>query len=412
VATEAYAQLEAQGFVESRTKSVPVVADVARSSPPDVVPRAEPTTPRFDLTPTTPDVGLFPRRRWIAALSEVMRGAPSTAFDYGDPRGELELREALADQLGRTRGVVAGPGQIVIVGGAAQGIDLLARLLAERGARRVAVEDPSLDTQPKRFQAHGLGSVAQAVDGDGLIVDGLEADAVLVTPAHQFPTGAVLSGPRRRQLLEWARGRDALVIEDDYDAEFRYDRAPIRAVQGLDRSRVAYLGTTSKTLAPTLRLAWLVVPEHLADEAADIKHLLDVCSPGIEQRALAGLIRSGEYDRHVRRARSMYRRRRDALVAALRRHVPGLPIEGIAAGLHLLVRLSAGVDDREVAREAERRGVRVAPMSTYAHAGGAMSGLVIGYGRIHESAIPRAVRALVPALPAGAGWGQVGASVQ
>jgi GntR family transcriptional regulator/MocR family aminotransferase len=186
-----------------------------------------------------------------------MRAAPSSAFDYGDPRGEPELCETLADQLGRTRGVVAAPEHIVIVNGTAQGIDLLARLLAGRGARRVVVEDPSLDTQPKRLQANGLDPVPQPVDREGLIVEGLDADAdaVLVTPAHQFPTGAVLSGPRRRQLLAWARRRGALVIEDDYDAEFRYDRAPIRPLLGLDRSRVAYLGTTSKTLAPALRLA-------------------------------------------------------------------------------------------------------------------------------------------------------------
>jgi GntR family transcriptional regulator / MocR family aminotransferase len=398
VATEAYGQLEAQGFLVSRTKSVPVVADVASTPPPAVSPSVAPNAPRFDLTPTTPDVGLFPRRRWLAALSEVMRSAPSAAFDYGDPRGEPELREALADQLGRTRGVVASPEQVLIVNGAAQGIDLLARLLAARGAGRVAFEDPSLDTQPKRFAAHGMEPVAQPVDGHGLVVDGLDADAVVVTPAHQFPTGAVLSGTRRRQLLDWARRRNALVIEDDYDAEFRYDRAPIRALQGLDRTRVAYLGTTSKTLAPALRLAWTVVPEHLADEATEIKHLLDVCSPSIEQRALTHLIRSGEYERHIRRARSTYRRRRDALMAALERYVPDLPVEGIAAGLHVLVRLAPTEDDEVVATRAERRSVRVTPLSKYTRGAGAGAGLVIGYGRIHEGAIPPAVRALALAL--------------
>jgi len=400
VATEAYGQLAAQGFLVGRTKSVPVVAHVASSAPPTIARRVEPPRPRFDLTPTTPDVALFPRRRWLSALSEVMRTAPSAAFDYGDPRGEPELREALADQLGRTRGVVAAPEQIVIVNGAAQGIDMLGRLLTRRGARRVAFEDPSLGTQPLRLEANGLKPIAYPVDREGLLVEGLEADAALVTPAHQFPTGSVLSGPRRRQLLKWARRRDALVIEDDYDAEFRYDRAPIRALQGLDRSRVAYLGTTSKTLAPALRLAWAVVPEHLADEAADIKHLLDVCSPPIEQRALAHLIRSGEYERHIRRARTTYRRRRDALMSALRRHLPDLPVEGIAAGLHLLVRLPQVDDDEAVAVRAEQRGVRVAPLSRYTHGTYSGSGLVIGYGRVHETAMPTAVRTLATALPA------------
>ncbi len=345
-------------------------------------------------------MALFPRRRWLSAFSEVLRSAPLAALDYGEPRGERELREALADQLGRTRGVVAAAEQIVIVSGAAQGVDLLARVLAARGARRVAVEDPSLDSQPERLRSNGLEPVAQPVDGDGLQVEGLEADAVIVTPAHQFPTGAVLSGARRRRLLEWSRKNDALVIEDDYDAEFRYDREPIRALQGLDRSRVAYLGTTSKTLAPALRLAWVVVPEHLADEAEEVKHLLDVCSPPIEQRTLARLIRSGDYDRHVRRTRTVYRRRRDALTTALREHLPELSVEGIAAGLHVLVRLEHGLDDEAVAARAERHGIRVVPLSCYTHSDGKRGGLVIGYGRIHEASIPPAIRLLSTALAA------------
>jgi GntR family transcriptional regulator / MocR family aminotransferase len=398
VASDAYGQLAAQGLLVVNTKSAPVVARVA-SPPPSRTPReAAPRQPRFDLTPTTPDVALFPRRRWLSAFREVMRSAPLAAFDYAEPRGERELRETLADQLGRTRGVVAAPEQIVVVSGAAQGIDLLARLLHARGARRVAVEDPSLDTQPQRLRANGLDVLAQPVDGEGLQVEGLDADAVLVTPAHQFPTGAVLSGARRGRLLDWARQHDALVIEDDYDAEFRYDREPIRALQGLDRTRVAYLGTTSKTLAPALRLAWLVVPEHLADEAEEVKHLLDVCSPPIEQRALAHLIESGEYERHIRRARTAYRRRRDALTAALREHLPELPVEGVAAGLHVLVRLPDEFDDEAVAARAEARGVRVTPLSRYGHSKRAGRGLVIGYGRIHEASIPPAIRALAAVL--------------
>ena len=329
-----------------------------------------------------------------------MRSAPVAALDYGEPRGERELREALADQLGRTRGVVAAAEQIVVVSGAAQGIDLLARVLSARGARRVAVEDPSLESQPDRLRSNGLEPVAQPVDRDGLQIEGLDADAVIVTPAHQFPTGAVLSGDRRRRLLDWSRRQDALVIEDDYDAEFRYDREPIRALQGLDRTRVAYLGTTSKTLAPALRLAWAVVPENLADDAEEVKHLLDVCSPPIEQRTLARLIRSGEYDRHVRRARTVYRRRRDALMEALHAHLHQLPVEGVAAGLHVLVRLPDGFDDRAVAAGAERDGVRVVPLSRYTHSHGGGGGLVIGYGRIHEASIPPAIRILASVVAA------------
>jgi len=294
--------------------------------------------------------------------------------------------------------VVADPERIVVVSGTAQGIDLLARLLAGRGARRVAVEDPSLDTQPRRIRLAGLEAVGQPVDGDGLVVAGLDADAVVVTPAHQFPTGAVLSGVRRRELLGWARSRDALVIEDDYDAEFRYDREPVRALQGLDPDRVVHAGTVSKTLAPALRLGWLVLPHGLADEAARIKHLLDVSSAVIDQRALARFLTGGEYNRHVRRMRVVYRRRRDALLAAIAKHLPDLAVQGVAAGIHVLLRLPAGCEDRAVAAEAERAGVGVTPLSRYGVSRPAGPGLVLGYGRVTDTAIDEAVRTLARAI--------------
>jgi GntR family transcriptional regulator/MocR family aminotransferase len=400
VTTEAYGQLVAQGFLVSRPRAAPVVADVAPRARETLPAASAPRPPRHDLTPNTPDVTLFPTRRWLSTLVEAARRAPAAALDYGDARGEPELREVLADQLGRTRGVVAEPARILVVQGAAQGIDLLARVLAARGAGRVAVEDPSLDSQPRRFRERGLRAVGRPVDSDGLVVDGLRADAVLVTPAHQFPTGAVLSGRRRRQLLEWARRHSALVIEDDYDAEFRYDREPVRALQGLDPDSVAYLGTASKALAPALRLGWLVVPAKLADEAERVKHLLDVCSPALDQRALARFIARGDYDRHVRRARAIYRRRRDRLLAALAAHLPGLAVEGVAAGMHVLLRLPPGVDDRAVAREAERLGVRVPPLSRFALASTNVGGLVIGYGRIHEDALEPAAATLARAVAA------------
>jgi GntR family transcriptional regulator/MocR family aminotransferase len=398
VTTEAYSQPEAQGFIVSRTKAAPTVAPIARRRAPAeaLEPAAKP--PRYDFIPTTPDVTLFPLRRWMSTLVDVARTARATAFDYGDPAGERELREVLADHLGRTRGVVADPARIIVLQGAAQGVYLLGRLLAARGARRVAVEDPSLDTQPQRMRAHGLAVAGQRVDSEGLTLDGLRADAVLVTPAHQFPTGAVLSGGRRRALLDWAGRSRALVIEDDYDAEFRYDRQPVRALQGLDPERVAYLGTTSKTLAPALRLGWLVVPAGLADEAVRIKHLLDVCSPPLDQLALARFIRSGDYDRHVRRVRALYRARRDRLLAALGVELPDLDVEGVAAGIHVVLRLPPSVDDRVAASEAERDGVRVVPLSTYQVAPADRGGLVIGYGRIHADALEGAVSALASAL--------------
>jgi GntR family transcriptional regulator/MocR family aminotransferase len=400
VASDVYAQLEAQGFVAMRPRSAPVVAAVSPPGRrPARAPRATPArAPRFDMTPTTPDVTLFPMRQWLAALNRGARAAPAGALDYGEAQGNLRLRETLADHLGRTRGVIADPSRIVIVQGVAQGVDLLLRLLKARGRRRVAVEDPSLDRQHERIRALGLEVVGGPVDDEGIVVNGLEAEAAIVTPAHQFPTGVVLSGGRRRALLTWARERPRLVIEDDYDAEFRYGREPVRALQGLDPERVAYLGTASKALAPALRLGWLVAPSELAEDAERMKLLLDVCSPALDQLALCHLIESGDYDRHVRRVRAVYRARRDRLSAALAGRLPGLPVEGIAAGLHVLVRLPDGVDDAAIARRAALHGVRVEPLSSYALRRRGAAGLVIGYGRVHESALQPAVAALAAAI--------------
>src|SRR6266545_3041339 len=358
VASDVYAQLEAQGFIEMQPRRAPLVAAVA--TPHLRPPRSEPTadrSPRFDLTPTTPDVTLFPMRHWLAALKRAAGDAPVRALDYGDPRGDLGLRETLADHLGRTRGVVAGAERIVVVQGTAQGLDLLLRVLAGRGKRRVAVEDPSLNGQHDRIEALGLEVVGCHVDDDGIVVDDLCADAAIVTPAHQFPTGVVLSGERRRALLAWSRKRAGLVIEDDYDAEFRYRREPVRALQGLDPDRVAYLGTVSKTLAPRR------------------------------------LIEAGDYDRHIRRVRAIYEGRRDLLISALARRLPELRVKGVAAGLHVLLELPAGVSDRAIADDAAREGIRVEPVSRYSLERRGLSGLVIGYGRVHETALEPAVAA-------------------
>jgi GntR family transcriptional regulator/MocR family aminotransferase len=400
VASDAYGQLETQGLLIIRPRSAPIVAPVRPVAPP--MPALEERVviaPRFDLTPTTPDVTLFPRRAWSAASQYVLRTAPDAAFDYGEARGERTLRETLADHLGRTRGVIADPAQIIIVQGTAQGIDLLLRLLAERGATRVAVEDPSHDRQHERIRELGLELVGQPVDDQGLSVEGLDADAVLTTPAHQFPTGAVLSGERRRQLLTWAGASGRLIVEDDYDAEFRYDREPVRALQGLDPDRVVQLGTVSKTLAPGLRLGWMVVPAALADDAERTKRLLDDSSPRLSQLALARLIDSGQYDRHVRRARAIYRGRRDRLYAALATALPGLVIEGVAAGMHFLLRLPPGIDDSAVAKRAAAAGIRLAALSEFRlNSLATHGGLVIGYARLHAEATEVAARELAKVI--------------
>ncbi|WP_397561108.1 PLP-dependent aminotransferase family protein [Spongiactinospora sp. 9N601] len=398
VITEAYEQLAAQGYLVSRPKAAPVVADAPRPMP-RPAPRCErPGRVRFDFTATTPDVSQFPVRQWAASLATAARSMPVSAYDYGDPRGSEKFREVLAGHLGRTRGVVADPEQILGVHGTAQGIDLLLRTLRAAGAQRVGVEDPSLPSQIDRITAHGLAARPIPIDGDGLLVDGLEVDAVLVTPAHQFPTGVVLSGERRRALLDWAKGASGLVLEDDYDAEFRYDRQPVRALQGLDPEHVAYLGTTSKTLAPALRLGWMVLPAHHMPQAQRIRNLMDVCPPAVEQQALAMMIERGDYDRHVRRARKAYRRRREQLIAALAERLPGLRVEGIAAGMHLLLRLPADLDDAAIAARALDKGVQVAPLSQFSHSGHPGSGLVLGYGRITERDMNPAVAALATAI--------------
>ena len=286
----------------------------------------------------------------------------------------------------------------MVVQGTGQGVDVLLRVLAVRGQRRVAVEDPSLSMQRGRIEALGLQVIGCNVDENGIVVEDLDADAAIVTPAHQFPTGVVLSGERRRALLAWAVERAGLVIEDDYEAEFRYDREPVRALQGLDPERVAYLGTASKSLAPALRLGWLVVPRDLADDAAGMKLLVDHGSPVLDQLALKRLIEAGDYDRHVRRVRAIYQARRDRLSAALADQLPELEVKGVAAGLHVLLELPPDLDDELIAREAARDGVCVEPLSRSALARRDSSGLVIGYGRLHETALEPAVAALASAI--------------
>ena len=399
VASDVYAQLAEQGFIVMRPRAAPLVATLSAPAPHQFPSAKEPAGAlRWDLTPTTPDVTLFPLSRWLAALKHAASHAPTRALDYGEPSGDPGLREALADHLGRTRGVLTDPAHIVVVQGFAQGLDLMLRVLARRGKRRVAVEDPSLEGQLRRVEAWGFEVVACAVDMGGIVVDDVRADAAIVTPAHQFPTGVVMDGERRRSLLRWASQRNGVVIEDDYDAEFRYDREPVRALQGLNPDRVAYVGTVSKTLAPALRLGWLVAPADLAEEVADTKRLIDFGSPVLDQLALRRFLEVGDYDRHVRRTRGIYRARRDRLIAALAAHLPETTITGVAAGLHVLMQLPPGVDDEHVAQEAAREGIHVEPLSRFNFDGRDAPGLVIGYGRIHEGAIEPAVSTLASVM--------------
>ncbi|HYH92167.1 MAG TPA: PLP-dependent aminotransferase family protein, partial [Candidatus Saccharimonadales bacterium] len=366
---------------------------------------AMPATPTWaiDFSAITPDVELFPRRAWLRATERALAAAPNEALDYSDHRGRIELRLALRDYLARVRGVRVDVERMVITQGFTQGLDLVSRTLRARGATTIAFETPSPPSEWPIVQASGLELEFVPVDDDGLRtdrLDGLEAAAVIVTPAHQFPTGAVLTPARREELVRWAAGHSRFVIEDDYDAEFRYDRNGIGAVQGLDPQHVIHIGTASKTLAPGIRIGWMSLPDELVDEVRAIKNQTDSGSPSIGQLALAHLLTSGDYDRHVSRSRQVYRHRRDALVDALVRRLPGLPIQGVAAGLHVLLRLPPDSDDIQVAADAASRGIGVKALSPMAVDGAGQRGLVLGYSRVPETRVDGAVAALADSLAA------------
>ncbi len=402
VVVDAYAMLHAQGFLLIRERSAPVVAPYL--SPPaaeagELDPVVDPP-PRFDFTATTPDVALFNRRGWGRALDHVLRTAPDAAFDYGDERGVYEVRRALTEYLGRVRAVVADPTRIVMLQGYSQAIDLVCRMLAARGAKSIAFESPSHDEQWVTARSAGLEPVAMPVDRDGLRVDQLTGvDAVVVTPAHQFPTGGVLSAERRRRLLVWAAEHEALVIEDDYDSEFRYDGAPVGALQGLDPAHVLHVGTLSKTLVPTLRLGWALVPAGYLDDFSQAKLQADAGSPAIEQLAFARLLETGNYEREVQRMRNEYRSRRDSLLRELETALPDCRVLGIAAGLHVLVELPAGCEEQQVAAAAKARRVSVRALRDFKlQPDERPPSLVLGYGRLTEPAIPAAIGELAAAV--------------
>jgi GntR family transcriptional regulator/MocR family aminotransferase len=401
---DAYSQLAAEGFLAIRQGARPTVssrvAQVAVRAAPQ---KTSASLPRFDFRPAAPDLRSFPIQRWLKAERIALAKMSRAHFDYDEAHGREVLRRALADYLGRVRGVLADPTQIVITSGFEQGRNLVCRALAARGAKRIGVENPSYtDWEPIRRT--GLEIVPIPVDGDGMRVDLLDkrqVSAVMLTPAHQFPTGVVMSGERRVQLQDWLRRRDAIALEDDYDSEFRYDRAPVRALQGLEPERVVYAGTASKTLAPALRLGWLIVPRHLLAEIHREQLLSDLGCPRIEQHTLAEFIVTGEFDRHLRRMRSQYRARRDALLDALATELPEASVEGIAAGLHATIRLPDRYDEKALRPELSRVGISLWYMSD--HFVGAPSGpptLLIGYARISESQIRAGIRALAAAIRA------------
>ncbi|MFE9440641.1 PLP-dependent aminotransferase family protein [Streptomyces sp. NPDC006602] len=392
----AYDQLVAEGYLTARQGSGTRVAPLppVDAEPPQAAVRAR--VPRFDLRPGSPDVGTFPAATWLRALRRAIATAPSRAYDYGDPRGRIELRTALSGYLGRARGVIAPPERIVVTSGYVQGLSLLTRVLE---GDTVAMEDPGLPFHREVVRRGGGRVVPVRVDERGVLVEDLgDASAVVVTPAHQYPTGVTLHPERRRALTDWARARGGLIVEDDYDGEFRYDRQPVGALQGMAPGHVAYLGTASKTLGPALRLGWMVLPPDLVDAVADAKLHSDHHTESIGQLALAELIESHAYDRHVRACRLRYRRRRDQLLDRLgtRRRV-----RGIAAGLHALVEVD---DEARALARAQAEGLLVGHLGEHWHTPGVEGrpqGLVVGYGTPRERVYPEALDVLRKVLKGG-----------
>ncbi|MEV8064559.1 PLP-dependent aminotransferase family protein [Streptomyces sp. NPDC085995] len=406
---DAYADLVAEGWLTARQGSGTRVATTAPAAPFAQAPPAGPAhpartqpRPRHDLRPGTPDLGSFPRAAWLRAARRAVTTAPNQALGYGDPRGLPELRAALAGYLARARGVRTDPDHVLICAGFAHGLRILAEVLRRRGATTVAVDSYGLDVHWNLLARAGLRTRPLPFDTQGTVTAGLgDAGAVLLTPSHQFPLGVPLGPDRRATVIDWARRTGGLVLEDDYDGEFRYDRQPVGALQGLAPDQVVYLGTASKSLAPGLRLAWLALPPSLAREAAEAKGATETCGV-LDQLTLAEFLTTGAYDRHVRASRLRYRRRRDALVAALAAHAPHLRATGIAAGLHAVLPLPPGAEPT-VVQAAAWQGLALYGLARFRHELAAVTApddaLVVGYGTPPDHGWPAALDALCRVLP-------------
>ncbi|MEU2154855.1 PLP-dependent aminotransferase family protein [Streptomyces sp. NPDC019396] len=407
---DAYAELVAEGWLTARQGSG---TRVARRAAPRRSGAASPTSPRtgrvrqrpaYSLVAGTPDLASFPRAEWIKASRRALTAAPHEAFGYGDPYGRVELRNALADYLARARGVYAEPGRIVICSGFVHGLTLIGTVLRQRKVRDVAVEAYGYAVHRERLGDTGLRLPALPFDALGSRTGELAAmkdvGAVLLTPAHQFPMGVALHPDRRTEIVDWARRSGGLVLEDDYDGEFRYDRQPIGALQGLDPDRVVYLGTASKALAPGLRIGWLVLPPGLADEVVAVKGPVDWATSTLDQLTLAEFLVSGAYDRHVRGMRLRYRRRRDQLVEALAERAPEITVSGIAAGMHAVLELPPGTET-SVVQAAAWQGLLVEGLAQYRHPATppTRDALVVGYGTPPDSAWSGTLDALCRVLP-------------
>ncbi|WP_432477949.1 PLP-dependent aminotransferase family protein [Nocardioides sp. GXQ0305] len=371
----AYEQLLAEGYVVAEVGSGTRVAEglaADRDTDPPDLPAEPPPDPlpvaRIDFGYGVPDLRAFPTRDWLWALGDALKTLPTADLGDGSAEGDDHLRAVLAGYHRRVRAGCADPADTIVVGGFRQGLTFVLGALAAHGIDRIGLEDPGPREHDHIARRAGLRVSAVPVDAEGVRVDDLRATgarAVLLTPAHQCPTGAVLGPTRRQQLVEWAHEVDGVILEDDYDAEFRYDRQPVGSLQGLSPDRVVALGSVSKTLAPALRIGWVFTPRRFRAGILTEKSLSCRGVPQLDQVALARLVETGRFDRHLRKVRESYRRRRDALVEAVAEHLPGATITGLDAGHHVLLRLPAGVDEAGVVSHARAEGVAVRGLGDY-----------------------------------------------
>jgi GntR family transcriptional regulator/MocR family aminotransferase len=403
VVTEAYAQLAAEGYLDARVGSstrVRPVGGVAAGHPPPDAPAG--WVPPIDLAPGLPDLRAFPLGRWVSAMRSVATALPYAELGYPDPAGHPRLRHLLAGYLTRVRGAHADPAHLTVCHGVTDATGRVCQALRAAGIGAVAVEDPGWHRLRAAAATAGLRVAPTRVDRDGLRVGDLDADpavrAVIVSPTHQFPTGVVLSAERRGALLDWARRVDGLILEDDYDAEYRYDRRPVGTMHGTDPSRVVLLGSLSKTLSPALGIGWMVTPPAWTEPLRATTGPL-TWPATLDQLTFAAFLQAGAYDRHLRAARKRYRLRRDRLVRALGEQLPGARVLGVAAGLHLLVLLDGAVDTAVVVNRAAAGGTRVANLDTYQVRADAIGpGLVLGYGNLADGQVEEAVALLATAV--------------
>jgi GntR family transcriptional regulator/MocR family aminotransferase len=421
IVTEAYANLKADGYLETRVGAgtwirggdgrLRVATSPGRVRSRSTTPAFEPPrrprpaegTPEIRMFGGLPDPALFPRAEWLRHYRAALLEIAHAELTYPDVLGAPTLRTALAAYLGRVRGVSAGPERIVVCSGFTQGLVLVCRALRHAGGRGLAVEDPCFAHHRVAVAMAGLQPVPVPVDRRGLDPQALPEDVcgLLVAPAHSYPTGGTLDAERRGAVVEWARATSAVVIEDDYDAEFRYDRQPLGCLQGLGPEAVVYIGTASKSVSPALRLGWLAAPAELVERLEQEKLYDDMGSTLIDQLAFARFVETGGFARYLRRVRPVYRGRRDATIAALARYVPEARWQGEAAGLHLHVLLPPEIDELRLAAAAYERGVLVEDGAWHwASPQDAPPSIVLGYGAVTEQMITRGVRKLAEALRA------------